>query len=91
MTAPDVRTPRVPAEANAEDQSTERLHSAAAAQLAQSAADAKRQATLQATAALQGISLHRLASGAWLASRWNLSCELRDDEIAAWLARTGGR
>ena len=51
---------------------------------------AKRQARLQATAALQGVALHRLANGGWLASRWNLSRELADSEIEGWLRQIGG-
>ena len=53
-------------------------------------AERKRQARLQAEAALQGIALHRLADGRWLACRWNLSRELADTEIEAWLQRVGG-
>ena len=51
----------------------------------------KRQAKLQAVAALQGVALRRLATGRWLACRWNLSKELADTEIEAWLQRVGGR
>jgi len=51
----------------------------------------KRQARLQAEAALRGVALHRLADGRWLACRWNLSRELADTEIEAWLQRVGGR
>lgn len=53
-------------------------------------ADRKRQATLQARAALQGVALRRLADGRWLASRWNLCREIDDGEVDAWLARIGG-
>ncbi len=55
----------------------------------QSDADRKRDATLAATAALQGIALLRLADGRWLASRWNLCRELDDSEVEPWLARVG--
>ncbi|MBX3601124.1 MAG: hypothetical protein KF863_10900 [Rubrivivax sp.] len=53
-------------------------------------AERKRQATLQARAALQGVALRRLADGRWLASRWNLCRELDDGEVEGWLARVGG-
>jgi len=49
----------------------------------------KRQAKLQAVAALQGVALHRLADGSWLASRWNLSRELADTAVEAWLRQIG--
>jgi len=52
---------------------------------------AKRQARLQAVAALQGVALHRLANGGWLASRWNLNRELEDAQIEAWLRQIGGK
>jgi len=50
----------------------------------------KRQARLQAQAALQGVALHRLADRSWLACRWGLSRELADSEVEAWLNRVGG-
>lgn len=49
----------------------------------------KRQARLQAEAALRGVALHRLADGRWLACRWGLSRELADSEVEAWLNRVG--
>ncbi len=52
--------------------------------------DNKRQARLQALAALQGIALHRLADGRWLACRWALSKELDDAEVEGWMQRVGG-
>ena len=51
------------------------------------AQDRKRQADMQARAALAGIALHRLADGSWLASRWNLNKHLADADVAAWLDR----
>jgi hypothetical protein len=53
-------------------------------------AEGKRQAQLQAQAALQGIALHRLADGRWLACKWGLSREIDDAEIEACLQRAGG-
>jgi hypothetical protein len=54
-------------------------------------ADRKRTARLQAEAAQHGIALHRLADGAWLACRWNLSREVADSAIESWLQTvTGG-
>lgn len=53
--------------------------------------DRKRQAELQARAALAGIALHRLAGGTWLAARWNLSKHLNDDQVERWLAQVTGR
>jgi len=50
----------------------------------------KRQARLQAEAALQGVALDRLADGRWLARRWALSKELADTEVEAWLRRVAG-
>ena len=54
------------------------------------AQDRKRQADMQARAALAGIALHRLADGSWLASRWNLCKPLTDSEVGAWLDRVCG-
>jgi hypothetical protein len=55
-------------------------------------ADAKRIASLRARAALAGVELHRLASGQWLAARWNLARLLDDNEVEQWLTRVeGGR
>jgi hypothetical protein len=54
-------------------------------------ADEKRQAQLQAEAALQGIALHRLADGRWLACRWGFSRELADTEVEGWLQHAGAR
>ncbi len=54
-------------------------------------ADRKRQAELQARAALAGIALHRLADGSWLAHKWNLSKPLADHEVEAWLVQVGAR
>jgi hypothetical protein len=53
--------------------------------------DRKRQADLQARAALAGIALHRLADGSWLAHKWNLSKGLADTEVEAWLSQVGAR
>jgi hypothetical protein len=50
----------------------------------------KRQAELQARAALLGITLHRQADGRWLASRWGLSRVLEDGDVEVWLQRAGG-
>jgi len=50
----------------------------------------KREAKLQALAALQGVALHRLADGRWLACRWGLSRELADSDVQPWLNRMGG-
>ena len=85
MSDVDVRAPEaVSAAPGAEDQDNSHRHSASAT------ADRKRQAHLQATAALRGgIALHRLADGSWLASKWNLSKPLADDEVEGWLARVG--
>lgn len=91
MTAPDVRTPGGNP-ANAETQTTHQpADSAASEPVAQPMSHyaRKRQARLQAVAAIQGVALHRLADGGWLASRWNLSRELADAEIEGWLARMG--
>ena len=90
MSAPDVRTPRVPAEANAEHNKNH-LDSDAFRSEAQeiSRYAIKRQANLQARAALHGVALHRLADGCWLACRWGLSRELADSEVEAWLKRVG--
>jgi len=52
-------------------------------------AERKRQARLQAEAALRGVALHRLANGRWLACRWKLSRELADSEVDGWLQRMG--
>lgn len=53
-------------------------------------ADRKREATLQARAAMSGITLQRLDDGRWHAGRWNLSRELADAEVDRWLARVTG-
>lgn len=51
---------------------------------------AKRFATLQAAAALQGMQLHRLEGGRLLVTRWGLARELADvDEAARWLRTMG--
>lgn len=51
---------------------------------------AKRFATLQAAAALQGMQLHRLEGGRLLITRWGLARELADvDEAARWLRSLG--
>lgn len=53
---------------------------------------AKRYATLQAAAALQGMQLHRLEGGRLLVTRWGLARELADvDEAARWLRTMGVR
>ncbi len=91
MTAPDVRTPGGNP-ANTETKSTnQRPDCAAFRPVAQGMSDCarKRQARLQASAAMQGIALHRLADGRWLACRWNLTRELADTEVEAWLKRLG--
>lgn len=92
MGAPDVRTPGGNP-ANAETQTTNKpVDSAAFEPVDQPMSHyaRKRQAKLQAVAALAGVALHRLDDGSWLASRWNLSRELADVEIEAWLKRIGG-
>jgi len=58
--------------------------------VADAAADAKRAATLRARAALAGTTLHRLASGQWLAARWAYSRVLDDREVEGWLTRVEG-
>lgn len=48
-------------------------------------------ATMQARAALAGCTLHRLASGAYLLGRWNLSREFPNlREVSVVLDRIGG-
>jgi hypothetical protein len=47
--------------------------------------------TWPAQAALAGYELRRMADGRWLVSRWNLSKELAEDEVEAWLAQVGAR
>ena len=90
MSALDVRTPRVPAEANAEHKDKQSDSDAFRAVAQEISRDAiKRQANLQARAALHGVALHRLADGCWLACRWGLSRELADSEVEAWLKRVG--
>jgi len=92
MTAPDVQTPQVPAGASTETHDKEHLYSAAPPPVNQdqSRYARKRQARLQAEAALQGVALDRLADGRWLACHWALSKELADTEVEAWLRRVGG-
>ena len=52
------------------------------------AAKRKRRATLAALLALRGFSLQVLPVDAYLASRWNLSCELADlDAVGAFADR----
>lgn len=57
--------------------------------------DRKRFATLEARAALSGITLHRIWGGefapsVYVASKWALTRELRDlDVVEQWLARMG--
>jgi len=85
-----MRTPRVPAEANAEHNDNHPNFDAfqsVAQEISRYAI--KRQANLQARAALHGVALHRLADGCWLACRWGLSRELADSEVEAWLKRVG--
>lgn len=62
-----------------------------AGQVATADAERKRQETLPAVAALAGFELRRLADGRWLVSRWNLSKELDDSEVEAWLQQVGAR
>lgn len=51
----------------------------------------KRLATLKARAALNGITLHQLAAGGFLGTRWGLSRELADlEQVEAWLNITTG-
>lgn len=54
-------------------------------------AERKRRARLQAVAAMEGIALHQLTDGSWLACRWNLTKALADTDVEAWLARAGVR
>jgi len=89
MGAPDVRTPQVPAGALKEKQDNQPADCGDLPPVEQpmSHYGRKRQAGLQAGAALRGVALRRLANGRWLACRWNLSKELADIEIDAWLRR----
>ena len=88
MTAAQKRTPRVPTEASAKHRN-KHLDSDASRPVVASVYARKRQARLQAVAALRGVALHRLADGCWLACRWGLSRELADSEVEAWLKRVG--
>lgn len=50
----------------------------------------KNDATRVACAALAGFQLRRLADGAWLLSRWNLTREFTsDEELEAFLRSAG--
>lgn len=51
----------------------------------------KQRKTWPALAALAGYELRRMADGRWLVSRWNLSRELDDSEVEAWLQQVGAR
>lgn len=52
----------------------------------------KAERTMQATAAMAGCTLHRLASGGYLLARWGQARELPDlRAVAAMLARMTGR
>jgi len=42
-----------------------------------------------ALAALAGYELRRMADGRWLASRSNISCELDEAAVEAWMCRVG--
>jgi len=88
-----VRTPRIPAEANAETNTDQPRDCAAVPPLAKGLSHyaRKRHARLQVEGALQGVALRRLADGRWLACRWGLSKELADSEVEVWLQRVGGR
>jgi hypothetical protein len=50
----------------------------------------KRDATLIARAAQAGVTLRRLDSGGWIASRWGLTRWLDDSSVEAWLDRATG-
>ncbi len=59
-------------------------------------ADAKREATAVARAALAGITVHRSTTEAgqaeWIASRWSLTRAFSDlDELERWLDMVTGR
>lgn len=55
------------------------------------AENAKAVATLQARAAIAGISLYQVDGGRFLATRWNLVRELADiDSAERWLATVTG-
>jgi hypothetical protein len=52
-------------------------------------ADWKVESDRIARAALASYELRKLASGRWLISRWNLSKELADSDVDAFLKQVG--
>jgi hypothetical protein len=79
VTAPEKRRPSEQDPADATDTIERPQHSAA------KAADA----TLIAQFAPAGYELRRLDSGAWLVSRWDLSREMTQAELAHFAQRAG--
>jgi hypothetical protein len=53
-------------------------------------AQAKRDATLRARAALAGVALRRIDAHTWYASRWSLIARIDDGAVEQWLDRATG-
>lgn len=78
------RTPRVPAEANAEQSTGE------ASILAPKDADAKARANLIAALAMRGYAAHQLTEGGFVVTRWGLHRFCADLPALAAFARQVG-
>ena len=79
MTAPQKRTPRVPAEAIAEDTNKHVYFASQVEGVQVQQDDAERAfSSMQAAAALLGCTLHSLACGGYLLGRWTVCRELPD-------------
>ena len=88
--APDVQTPGGNP-ASTEHETTDTTDCAAQSRQAQDLSRTdKSRATLAALLALKGYSLHELADGSYLASRWNHTRPLRDLHAVLGFARQVG-
>lgn len=80
MTAPEVRTPRVPAEANA-------MESEQSPIVPPSGPDCKSVAAIIAALQLKGHQVHELAGGEFLVTRWGMTRALPDVRALVAFAR----